>query len=64
MKHKDRIELMFAVTLCGTLLVGTVAIPFLMFTGHNVAKEVSIALISQWAVVAGLMWKSLGGREP
>jgi len=62
--HKERIEFVFAVTLCATLFVATVAIPALMWHGVNVAKEVTIALIAQWAAVAGLMWKSLEGRDP
>lgn len=40
-----------AVTLCGTLIAATLGILYLMATGHNVAKEVSLMVGAQWGAL-------------
>jgi hypothetical protein len=58
--HREKIELLFAVTLCTTLLLGTCAVAY---HGPKVAQSVTLALIAQWGVVAGMLWKSMEGRK-
>lgn len=47
------------VTLCATLFVATIGILYLMATGHNVAKEVSLGLMAQWGYLLNVYAKGL-----
>lgn len=45
------------VTLCACLFIATVGIVYLMATGHNVAKEVSLAIAAQWGALLAVYAK-------